>query len=266
MTFEPHTRSVREKEGAYALLTTFEEKARLLDIVGIDYLMTVQFNEEMRGKSPEDFVSKVLIDKLNMAEWVMGQGHAIGRDRLGDENFLHDMEGKYHFITFIIDLLLQQGITVSSTQIREHITLSRIAEAVLRLGHPYLIACDRTSGKKIGRTLGYPTLNFKSPPSRKVIPPPGVYAAEMEYKDRREEGVLYFGDCPTLRDQREVHFEFSLQRGAEEIPVGDRVNLWLYSFVRPDRGFAGIAELVGQIGIDVEKTRTFFIKEKVQWR
>ena len=135
------------------------------------------------------------------------------------------------------------------------------------LGHPYLISGERTRGLRIGTQLGYPTLNFKSPPSRKVIPPPGVYAAELEYKGKWERGALYFGDCPTLHERREVHFEFfSFERGELEVSEGDRACLWLYSFCRPDKVFAGTGELVKQITNDVETIKTFFTKEKVQWR
>jgi riboflavin kinase/FMN adenylyltransferase len=267
VTFEPHTRLVARHEKDYNPLTTFEEKARLIELAGVDYLMQVPFDNAMSGKEPEKFIEEILVRKLHMAEWILGHGHAIGKNRAGNEKFLHTMESKYHFTTRSIDLLAHDGDTISSTQIREYITHGRIAEAVMRLGHPYLISVERTAGKRIGTKLGYPTLNFKSPPSRKVIPVPGVYAAELEFRGRREKGALYFGDCPTLHEHREVHFEFySFNRGKEEIPGGDRAHLWLFSFVRPDAVFAGTDELVKRIAQDVKNVKNFFQKEKVQWR
>ncbi len=266
VTFEPHTRLIASGE-AYHLLTTFEEKARLIELSGVENLVCIPFTGEMSRKGPETFIEEVLAGKLHMAEWVMGRGHTIGRNRSGDQKFLHEMQGKYHFITFVADLLTRKGETVSSTQIRDAVTHGRITEAVEMLGHPYLIAVERTTGKKIGTKLGYPTLNFKSPPSRKVIPPPGVYAAEMEYRGIIEQGALYFGECPTLREHREVHFEFySFNRRKEEIAPGENAHLWVYSFVRADRTFGTTEELVRQISQDVETTKTFFNKEKVQWR
>jgi riboflavin kinase/FMN adenylyltransferase len=269
VTFDPPTRIVtRHGKGYnYSLLTTFEEKAQLIGLAGVDYLMRITFDDAMRKKEPEAFIEEFLVRKLHMTEWVLGHGHAMGRNRAGNEKFLHTMESKYHFTTLIIDLLAQGRDTISSTQIREFITHGRIAEAVRRLGHPYLISVERIQGKKLGTKLGYPTFNFKSPPSRKVIPSPGVYAAELEYRGRSEEGALYFGECPTLHEHREVHFEFhSFNRGKEEIAVGEQAHLWLYSFVRPDRIFSGTGDLVKQIAHDVEKTKNFFMKEKVQWR
>jgi riboflavin kinase / FMN adenylyltransferase len=267
VTFEPHTRLVAQNGKGYSLLTTFEEKARLIELIGVDYLMLVPFDAIMSGKEPADFIEEFLIGKLHLTEWVLGHGHAIGRNRTGDEKLLRAMGGKYHFTTSIVDLLAQDGSTVSSTQIRDFITQGRIAEAVMRLGHPYLISVEHTAGRRIGTKLGYPTLNFKSPPARKVIPLPGVYAAELEYRGRLEKGALYFGDCPTLREEREVHFEFhSFDRGSEELVQGDRVQLWLHSFVRPDSVFSGTDELAKTIAGDIETVKTFFQKEMVQWR
>ena len=271
VTFEPHTRLVAIGQaapggGSHELLTTFEEKARLLEHAGLEYLMKIPFDTAMSRKSPEEFIDEVLAKRLHMAEWVLGHGHVIGRNNAGDEIFLQSMEGKYHFKTFIADLFAVGGTVVSSTLIREFITKGRIIEAVQRLGHPYLISVERTRGIRLGTALGYPTFNFKSPPSLKVIPPAGVYAAELEYEGRLECGALYFGGCPTFGENREVHFEFhSFSRGTAEIPEGRRADIWLYSFIRADKAFAGRNELVRQIDDDVEKIKAYFTKENKQW-
>ena len=267
VTFDPPTRFFTRNGKGFHLLTTFEEKAQLIGLAGVDYLVRVPFDDAMRRKEPETFIEELLVRKLHMAEWVLGRGHAIGRNRAGNEKFLHTMESKYHFTTLVVDLLAQDGNAVSSTQIREFIVQGRIAEAIRKLGHPYLISVERIPGKKLGTKLGYPTFNFKCPPSRKVIPSPGVYVAELEYRGRVEEGALYFGECPTLHEHREVHFEFhSFHRGEAEIAAGEQAHLWLYAFIRPDRVFAGTGELVKQIAHDIEAIKTFFTKEKVQWR
>jgi riboflavin kinase/FMN adenylyltransferase len=267
VTFEPNTRTVASDQPLYRILSTFDEKVHLIEQLSIDYLVLIPFDDVMSGKSAEEFILEILIKRLNCAEWVMGQGHALGKNRTGDEKFLRFMQGKYHFSTFVADLMAVEGRTVSSTQIRECIMQGRIAEAALLLGNPYLVLVERTKGKKLGRKLGYPTLNFKSPPSQKVIPPSGVYAAEMEYGGRREQGALYFGDCPTLREKREVHFEFfSFNRGENDLPEGDNASLWLHSYLRSDRQFASTGDLTAGIAADVETVKTYFNKEKVQCR
>jgi riboflavin kinase/FMN adenylyltransferase len=272
VTFEPHTRLAAvgpavQGSGDHELLTTFEEKARLLELEGLDYLVKVPFDAAFSRKTPEEFIGEILSAKLRLKEWVLGHGHAVGRNRSGDENFLQSMEGKYHFKTFIADLYSVEGVAVSSTQIRELITSGRIADAVERLGHPYLFSVERTRGIQLGTTLGYPTLNFKTPPLRKVLSPAGVYVAELEFEGSIEQGALYFGGCPTFGGNREVHFEFySFSRGTKEIPVGSRADIWVHAFIRPDRVFSGPAELTGQIKDDVERIKTYFTKENKQWR
>jgi riboflavin kinase / FMN adenylyltransferase len=267
ITFEPHTRFVVGSGEEDYLLTSFDEKARLVEMAGIDYLVCIPFDKGMSEKSPEEFIREVLVGRLNVAGWIMGQGHAIGRNRAGSEIFLHEMEGKYHFTIFSADLLAREGVTVSSTEIRNLITRGRVAEAVSMLGHPYLISVERTPGIKLGRKLGFPTLNFSKPPVRKVIPPAGVYAAELGYEGVRECGALYFGGCPTVGTEREIHFEFfSFARGDKEIPEGGRADLWLYSFIRTDKKFAGTDELAKQMAKDVETIKDLFLKEKMQWR
>ncbi|MBN2035988.1 MAG: riboflavin biosynthesis protein RibF [Chitinispirillaceae bacterium] len=267
VTFEPHTRLVSPDKGKYFLLSTFEEKSRFMEHAGIECLVRISFDTAMSRMSPEQFIGSVLIERLHMAQLIMGHGHTIGKDRKGNENFLRLMQDKYHFLIFVADLLAHGGEIISSTQIRELITQGRIAEAVGLLGHPYLIRVERTQGRKLGTAIGYPTLNFKSPPSQKVIPPPGVYAAEMEYEGRSEEGALYFGESPTVSESREARFEFySFDRGRTEIPVGSRVFLWLYSSLRPDRRFESTDHLKAQIAQDVEMIETYFHEEKMQWR
>jgi riboflavin kinase/FMN adenylyltransferase len=267
ITFEPHTKLVVEGEDGYRLLTGFEEKARLIELLGVDYLMLLTFDKAMREMAPEEFIRSILVEKLHVAQWVMGKGHAIGRNRTLNEIFLRGIEGKYHFKTFVADLLVQSGSTVSSTLVRNFIAQGRIAEAVALLGHPYLLSVERTRGLRIGTKLGYPTINFSKPPSRKVIPPPGVYAAELEYNGFVEQGALYFGASSTVPEERDIHFEFfSFARGKEEITEGDHAHLWLYSFIRNDTVFGSIDELVRQITIDVETIKTYFMKERKQWR
>ena len=259
VTFKPHTRQIASDLPLFPILSTFDEKAHLIEQLPIDCLVRIPFDDAMSRKSPEEFIEEILIKKLNCTEWVMGQGHAVGKNRTGNEKFLRFIQGKYHFSTFVADLWAVEGRIVSSTQIREHIMHGRIADAALLLGHPYLVLVERTKGRKLGIKLGYPTLNFKSPPSQKVIPPLGVYAAEMEYGSRREQGALYFGNCPTLREKREVHFEFfSFNRGETDLPEGGSASLWLHSFLRSDRQFASTGDLCAAIAADVETVKTFF--------
>lgn len=262
ITFDPHTRQVLNPDQPFPLLTSFDEKAQLIGDAGIDYLMRIPFTPEFSRHPPEHFIKEVLHQQLHAVEWVMGEGHGIGRDRIGEKNFLHTVLSKYHITPFTEDLMTQSDIIISSTQIRTNIIQGCITEAISMLGHPYLIAAERVSGKKIGTQLGFPTLNFARPPSQKVLPPAGVYAAELEYDGCHWPGALYFGDCPTFAD-RNVHFEFHALVNDPRFPgVGSMGMLHLHTFVRKDRTFSTKEELAVQIEKDVITIKHFFNEER----
>lgn len=262
LTFDPHTRTVLFPELSQHILTTFEEKARLLDQLGIDYLVRIPFTKEFSQKSQDEFVKEVLVDRLNTSDWVMGEGHSVGKNRGSSTFFLRDTIKKYYITMFIADLLTSNEHVVSSTVIRKLLTDGRLTEAVGMLGHPYLILAERIRGLKIGSQIGYPTFNFTRPPSQKVIPPPGVYVAELEFDGNVQPGALYFGECPTFA-QRDVHFEFhSLGFNGREPEVGQIAHLWVYKYVRPDETFSDSAALVDRIKKDIEAIRNFFQEEK----
>jgi len=266
LTFDPHTRAILYPELSQFLLTTIDEKALLMERLGIDFLFKIPFNKEFSQKSPDEFVRDVLVTRVNASDWVMGEGHSVGKERSGGKKFLREALNKYYITTFIADLLTRDEHVVSSTAIRSYLTDGRISDAVEMLGHPYLISVERTHGLKIGSQLGYPTFNFFRPSSQKVIPPPGVYAAELEYDGNVQPGALYFGECPTFT-QRDIHFEFhSLELSGREPEIGQTAHLWVYKFIRRDQVFSDSVALVNSIKKDIVAIKTFFQEEKLQWR
>jgi riboflavin kinase / FMN adenylyltransferase len=263
ITFDPHTRIALYPQLPQFLLTTFEEKATLIGTFGIDYVLRIPFDEAFSKLSPDTFIESIVKGRLNTSDWIMGEGHAVGRDRSGGKKFLHEAMSRYHINTFAADLHSRDNTIVSSTKIRKLVTEGRIAEAIGMLGHPYLISAERTGGIKLGAQLGFPTLNFKQPPSQKVVPPPGVYAAELTFSGHSWKGALYFGDCPTFA-HREVHLEFhSLALDGHPPENGQCADIWLYEFIRPDRSFDNADELSGQIRKDINNIRNFFTQESV---
>jgi riboflavin kinase / FMN adenylyltransferase len=263
VTFEPHTRMVLYPELPQKRLTTFEEKAILLEQFGVDYLMRIPFSVEFSKLPPNEFVEKILLHKLHTTIWVMGEGHAIGKNRTGGKKFLHDIVTKYHITIFTADLFAKDEITISSTNIRSLVAKGHIAEAADMLGHPYLVNAERISGEKIGTQLGIPTLNFARPPSQKVLPPYGVYTAELEYNDTIWKGALYFGECPTFSN-REGHFEFhSFDKHEPYPPIGKNAYIWIHNYIRCDKQFESKEELVDTIKQDIKKIRDFFSQEKL---
>lgn len=258
VTFEPHTRAFLNPRNTPPRLTTFEEKAMLLRNFDLDYLVCLPFNSELASMGPDEFLQKILLERFKTVEWILGENHTFGRNKEGTYNFLHKSHAKNHINIFIINLQNENRIVTSSTKIRTFIDKNRIDEAVSMLGHPYLIIAERIRGKRIGTTLGYPTLNFRCPPSNKVIPPSGVYAAQVEFGDYVLKGALYFGNCPTF-ENRDYHFEFhSLENVPVDPGMNTKVALWLLQFVRADKPFCSTSDLIEQINNDIKHVKQFF--------
>jgi riboflavin kinase/FMN adenylyltransferase len=156
----------------------------------------------------------------------------------------------------------ENNVVVSSTQIRKLLLKAQVDEAVNLLGHPYLIMGTRIRGERVGTAIGYPTLNFTSPSvMEKIVPPSGVYVAEVSFGGHSLKGCLYYGACPTFGN-RELHLEFfSLEKITLEPAIGGECALWLHRFIRHDKKFDSREELVEQISADVEIIKRYFFKE-----
>jgi len=261
ITFEPHTRAVLNPSVPLHILTTSAEKEILLRRLRPDILVFMPFSASVASLSPEEFINAVLIKRFKAMEWVMGENHAFGRAARGTKDFLLQDKGKKHINVFPVALSVQQTTAISSTRIRSRIVEGRIREAVAMLGHPYLVVAQRTKGTQTGTTLGFPTVNFKLPPARKVIPPPGVYAAILEAGEKTWEGALYIGNCPTFSG-RDYHLEFHSLSGGGGFPKsGETASIWIHSFIRKDEPFESADDLVAAIDQDITEIRHFFKKE-----
>ena len=261
VTFDPHTRSVVTPGSIQPVLSTLEEKAFLLEPYGVDYLAYIPFDETIAALSPLEFIENVLKKELRAVTWVMGEQHTFGSKQAGNQNFLQTALGRNHIVTFAISSLSLQKTVVSSTEIRRKLVEGKVAEAVQMLGHPYLVSAKRIAGLKKGSQLGFPTLNFARPSMNKVLPPPGVYAATLNYKERKWPGALYFGNCPTFAD-RDFHLEFHEIEYTGDVPEEGEVGyLWMHALVRKDETFASQEKLVQQMGKDISAIKKFIFEK-----
>jgi riboflavin kinase/FMN adenylyltransferase len=261
ITFEPHPKEVLHPKSPLHLLTTCNEKELLLKDCGVDIMACLEFNREIASMAPSDFVEDVLVKRFGAVEWVMGENHTFGSGRQGTKEFLREYPGRKHINTFAVPLNSLQSAVISSTRIRSRIVEGKIREAVGMLGHPYLVAAKRKKGVQTGTVLGFPTLNFELPPSKKVIPPPGVYAAELTHGSDRWTGALYIGNCPTFSG-RDYHLEFHALSGDMNYPEdGVTAALWIHQFVRKDEFFSSQSELIDKIRQDINQIQDFFNKE-----
>ena len=249
LTFWPHPRFVLKPDSNdLKLLTTFEEKAQLLDQIGIDYLVKIPFTREFSELSSDEFIRQILVNKLNTQKLVIGYDHRFGKNREGGFDYLMEHSQDYGFE---IEEILRQDIEhvgVSSTKIREALADGNIHIANEFLEREYSITGFVKDGDRIGRSIGFPTANLDIPETYKLIPADGAYAVRVEVDGKNYQGMLNIGQRPTVSGQ-ERRIEVNIFDFNEDI-YNHRVKVAFVRLLRKEQKFSSIEELKDQLNKD----------------
>ena len=250
ITFDPHPRSVlRPEDDSLRLLTTTPEKAACCAVAGIDHLVVVPFNTAFSQQTPEEYIRNFLVKRFSPERIVIGYDHRFGKDRKGDLAYLrhHGKELGYEVIE--IDAQEVNDITVSSTKVRNALLSGEVRQAHTLLGRPYEITGTVIEGRKIGRTIGFPTANIEPFHRLKLIPQNGIYAVRVKWLARELEGMLYIGDRPSLNDGRGVVIELNIFDFEEDL-YGETLTVVFADHLRGDLELDGLEALKAQLGQD----------------
>ncbi len=255
VTYEPHPQSVVAPHDAPGILTTLAEKLKLLEKLGVEETVVMNFDEQLREYTAEEFIEKILLGKLDIGDLVVGDDHAFGKNRAGKIDLLKEAALRYNFDLEVVPALYVQGVRISSTGIRKELKAGEFAKAKSLLGHSYPISGTVIKGKGIGQALNYPTLNLKIP-SRKLLPPDGVYSARVQLETKSYMGMMYIGPKLTFGDNArsvEVHL-FGLAKEVRDF----KVELLVESWVREPKKFADSEHLRDQLKLDEKKIKEMF--------
>lgn len=260
VTFDPHPRQV-VYPGAndLQLLTTLEEKAALLEQMGIDHLVVVPFTVAFAQQSADEYIANFLAEKLQARYLVIGFDHRFGLNRQGDINYLRQSAEKYKYEVVEIERQALEDSKVSSTRIRKAVNEGDIREANALLGFPFMLSGKVVSGEKQGRKIGYPTANIEIPLPPKIIPPDGVYAARAIFEGQVVEGMLYIGEKPSMPGVFERRIEIHLFGFNTEI-YGQRLSVELIDRVRADVRFDSVTALQAQLAEDEQAVKAILAK------
>ena len=236
---------------------TFSEKRELCRDLGFQAYVSLPFDDALKSMVPERFVKEVLKERIHAERIYVGDGFRFGKDRSGDTGLLCSVSHENGMEVTVVPSVLSDGITVSSTAIRELISLGKTDLAAKLLGIPYFVSGNTVEGRHLGRELHFPTLNLV-PEKGKLLPPHGVYHTETEYMGGTYPSVTNVGVNPSVKSDGVVSVETHLLRTpAESIPYGAFVRVNFFRQIRPERKFASLEELSRQIAADkqtVEKT------------
>lgn len=256
ITFPRHPRVALQTDYQPKLLNSFEEKTEHLAETGVDYCIVLDFTLELAYLTAEQFITSVLSHQWRVKTLFVGYDHRFGRDRAdGFVQYVHygaacGME--------VLEALrfVEDKVAVSSSEIRKQLALGKVEMAARLLTHPYQLKGHIVHGKKVGRTLGFPTANIRVDEAFKALPREGVYAVWVALKGEKHKGMLYIGRRPTLDNgalTMEVHIlDFQEDIYASEIKVS------FMHYVRDDIRFRSLEELKEQLKRDKIQIAAYF--------
>lgn len=259
LSFDPHPREVVQGQRV-PLLTTIDERADLLEALGLDRFTVVRFTEDFAHLSAEDYVRELLVGAIGLQEIVIGYDHKFGRDRAGDRALLEAMGEE---LGFEVDVISAQEVAdvgvVSSSAIRRALLEEGNAEqAAQMLGRPYHLSGRVRRGEGRGRQIGYPTANIEVESARKLIPKGGVYAVQVRLPGGQElrPGMMNIGTRPTF-DGRSLTLEVHLLDFDGDL-YDDCLRIEFVRRLRDERKFDSADVLVEQLSKDKARCKRAF--------
>ncbi len=246
-TFSNHPSAVIGKGEPVKNILYAQEKDRIIEEMGIDYLINIPFTKEILLMSPEQFVQEILVDRLRIREAYCGFNYSFGYKASGTPEVLMH-EGLVHgFGLHVQEPYKIDDIVVSSTYIRQLIAEGRMDEAARFLGRMYAIGGEVVVGNQLGRTIGFPTMNLVIDETM-VTPPNGVYITYCTYGGVRYPAITNVGNKPTIGEYAkniETHvFNF------REDAYGSHINVEFVRRMRPEAKFDSLEALTAQIQSD----------------
>lgn len=261
ITFDPHPLAVLRPDQAPVPLTTPQQKEKLLTEAGVDVVLILRFNSDLARVPARQFVRELLHSRLDLREVHVGRSFVFGNNREGDIELLQEMGGELGFQAFGVEEVIWAGERISSTRIRRSIGEGKVEDAAAMLGRPYAISGVIARGDRMGKRLGWPTINVA--PDNKLVPLDGVYAGRAYFP-----GFPATFDCVTNIGTRPTVYE-NYQRVVESHVLdfkadvyGKRVEVSFYKRLREERIFPTVMDLSAQISRDVEATREYFVRRR----
>ncbi len=255
VTYEPHPQSVVSPEDAPNVLTILEEKLELMERLGVEETVVINFDRQLSECSAQEFLEEILLGSLDPGYLVVGDDHAFGKGRCGRIDLLKEAAARHRFDLEVVSALVSDGARISSTRIRKELKEGKFSSAKSWLGHAYPLSGKIVEGLRKGRELDYPTLNLQVPPE-KLLPQDGVYGITTRLDERPYCGMMYIGPRHTFDDDVrtvEVHL-----LGLERDPELSEVEVWMEHWVRAPKKFAGWEQLKRQLRLDEIKVREMF--------
>jgi riboflavin kinase/FMN adenylyltransferase len=250
-TFDPHPTAVLRPSVAPAPIATLEENLARIAECGLDATLVIPFTREFSRMDAEAFVDEALVRTLGVQEVVVGFNHTFGSGARGTAVLLRDLGTRRGFVTHVLPPLQVNGLTVSSSAIREALRDGDVELARALLGRPYSLTGTVQRGAGRGRTLGFPTANLK--PDRPLVLAAGVYAAHTRWDGKAAEAVVNVGYRPTF-DEAQYWVEAFLFDYSGDL-YDQSLTVEFLCRIRAEMKFPGVEALKAQVRADMDEAR-----------
>lgn len=245
--FYPHPLAFLAPDKCPPVLMCLPKRVEILEQIGIDIAIFVNFNERIASMAPQTFVDTILLDACRAKHVVVGYACQFGKDREGNAQLLESIGEQSQVGVTVVPPTQLNGLPVHSTRIREAIARGDLGLASQLLGRTYSLSGNIVRGDGRGRQLGFPTANIET--GEQLCPPNGVYAIRARLAERWLDGVLNIGIRPTFNGtkfQVESHlFNF------DEMIYGETIEVFFIEKIRSERKFSNMNALVKQINRDI---------------
>lgn len=230
-------------------ISTLEQKLKLIEDLGIDYVYILDFDKELAQKSAYDYLKDVLVENFKPKAITTGFNHFFGLKKQGNSEFLYNHQKEFGYKYFEIPPITYNNIVVSSSAIKEYLINGDISTANKLLDHKFSFKSVVQQGQKIGRTINFPTINLEYPINMVKIPY-GVYSVTVEVNNKKYKAIANWGLKPTVNNSSSPTFEAHILDFSQNI-YGKPVTIEINDFIRNEIKFLSVKELKKQIEKDL---------------
>ena len=245
-TFKNHPRNLLKRDDKVKLIMSNEEKIKILEEKKVDILIFKDFDNDIMKMSPEDFI-KWLCENYNIKGIVVGFNFRFGYKNIGDICLLDKLQEKYNYKLYVIEPYIFNGEIISSTRIRNELLNGNVGESFKMLSRPYMLKGMVVHGKKLGRTIGFPTANIDVY-DNKIIPAKGVYYTNVEVEGKIFKGITSIGNNPTVKGTKLTIETYILD--FNYYIYDKEINLFFIEKIRNEKKFNSLEELKEQLNKD----------------
>ena len=237
------------------LIMENEKKIEILEDEKVDILCFKDFDTEFMKLTPKEFI-QLLIDKYNAKGIIVGFNYKFGYKNLGNVKLLEELKEIFNYELYVIDKCLYDGDVISSTRIRNLILEGDVSEAAEMLSRPYSLTGEVVHGRKIGRTMGFPTANLDINKNL-ILPKVGVYYTNVKVNNNIYKGITNIGNNPTVNGKK-ITIETYILDFDEDI-YGEHIEVSFIKKIRDGKKFNGLQELKEEL----ERNKEFARNEKL---